>query len=407
MQPTMILGMQNVMKGKIYLRLSRYLILVPALFFLKCANNDKRQTIQLGEPKTIGKGNDLNYKILNTFIINLDSLTPIEEIRIFINRKENKVSIVNFINQSIDYYDLATGNLIFRCQIFEHESKYIKIANGIQRANGFLFLTKPNLNNSFMVDDSCNNIKGNIISNAYAFTDDVNSIINVDNGSWGGPVLKNNNIYFINLPFIDPKSDWETRKRYLYERKYSMNESKLSSIPIIQPETYKNINLHNYNLIPFRAFNKDSNLFVYSWPSSNIISIYNISDETVNNREIISPSIAPSNIPVSEEPEINVALKSVMFGSIFYDNVHKVYYRFVLHPFVPDVLIRPLYLNIFNKPIIIQVLNDKLEELGIVVINEKYIYTKTLVQDGHLFLVKNWLNKGEDHLIIDEIEIIL
>jgi|GEM_PF-5790848 len=271
---------QNSKNTTFYLRISRYLFWVSILFFIKCSNEDNRQIIQSIEPKTITNGINLNHKILNTYIINLDSLTPIEEIRIFINKKENLISIINFINQSLDYYDLKKGNLLFRCQILKKENKYNKIANGIQRSNGFMFLTKPNLDNSFIVDDSCNLIKDKIISNAYAFTDDVNSIINIDNGAWGGPVIKNNNIYFLNLPFIDPKSDWETRKRYLYERKYSIVESKLYSIPIIQPETYRNINLHNYNLIPFRAFNKDLNIFVYSWPSSNIITSYNLSNET-------------------------------------------------------------------------------------------------------------------------------
>ncbi len=398
---------QNSKNTTFYLRISRYLFWVSILFFIKCSNEDNRQIIQSIEPKTITNGINLNHKILNTYIINLDSLTPIEEIRIFINKKENLISIINFINQSLDYYDLKKGNLLFRCQILKKENKYNKIANGIQRSNGFMFLTKPNLDNSFIVDDSCNLIKDKIISNAYAFTDDVNSIINIDNGAWGGPVIKNNNIYFLNLPFIDPKSDWETRKRYLYERKYSIVESKLYSIPIIQPETYRNINLHNYNLIPFRAFNKDLNIFVYSWPSSNIITSYNLSNETIVNNKIINPSIAPSNLPVTEEPEINVALKSVMFGSILYDAVNKVYYRFVLKSRTQDALIRPLYLNIFNKPITIQVLNDKLEEMGTVDIKSKYIYTKSQVQDGHLFLIRNWINTGEDHLIIDEIEIIL
>jgi|GEM_PF-3924144 len=96
-----------------------------------------------------------------------------------------------------------------------------------------------------------------------------------------------------------------------------------------------------------------------------------------------------------------------MFGSILYDAVNKVYYRFVLKSRTQDALIRPLYLNIFNKPITIQVLNDKLEEMGTVDIKSKYIYTKSQVQDGHLFLIRNWINTGEDHLIIDEIEIIL
>ncbi|MBL0111157.1 MAG: DUF4221 family protein [Saprospiraceae bacterium] len=344
------------------------------------------------------------YEVIDSFTIKLDSLTPLEENQLFI--RNDKLIILNFINKSIDYYNLNSGNLINRCQIFSKENKYNKIASGILKNDKFVILINPNLNNSFILDDSCNIIEKQIIYNSYEYSDEINGIINTDNGSYGGPMLIGNYLYFLNGPFLDPNSNWELRKSYNYERKYSFINKRLTSIPVCQPNTYKSgVNLNNYNLMPFRAFNGDSNLFVYSWPSTNILTTFNIESEEIKYCPIINSNICVTNNTSTKEGEIETALNSIMFGPILYDSIKKVYYRFILNKYIPKNIIHPEYLNLYSKPVSIQVLNSNFESIGIINISKPYFFTKSILLNGYLYLVRFRLD--EDHMFLEKINVLL
>lgn len=180
--------------NRISISLSQYLLLVLAFVFLKCNIGNKPKNDLQTEPNCDRKVKDILYEVLDSFTIKLDSLTPLEENQLFI--RNDKLIILNFINKSIDYYNLNSGNLINRCQIFSKENKYNKIASGILKNDKFVILINPNLNNSFILDDSCNIIEKQIIYNSYEYSDEINGIINTDNGSYGGPMLIGNYLYF-------------------------------------------------------------------------------------------------------------------------------------------------------------------------------------------------------------------
>lgn len=390
--------------NRISISLSQYLLLVLAFVFLKCNIGNKPKNDLQTEPNCDRKVKDILYEVLDSFTIKLDSLTPLEENQLFI--RNDKLIILNFINKSIDYYNLNSGNLINRCQIFSKENKYNKIASGILKNDKFVILINPNLNNSFILDDSCNIIEKQIIYNSYEYSDEINGIINTDNGSYGGPMLIGNYLYFLNGPFLDPNSNWELRKSYNYERKYSFINKRLTSIPVCQPNTYKSgVNLNNYNLMPFRAFNGDSNLFVYSWPSTNILTTFNIESEEIKYCPIINSNICVTNNTSTKEGEIETALNSIMFGPILYDSIKKVYYRFILNKYIPKNIIHPEYLNLYSKPVSIQVLNSNFESIGIINISKPYFFTKSILLNGYLYLVRFRLD--EDHMFLEKINVLL
>ena len=266
--------------------------------------------------------------------IRLDSLTSIDATSVVPSYLNDTLHlfITNELNNSIDVYNVETGNLARRFT-FEREGP-----DGIPQIRTCIFRNKDSIyviGKFHIINSKMINWEGEVINSRpfyFKWNDRKYNVVNHIS-----TVIMNNGCLYISIgPLFDLNNPKNYNREYSFELKYDIKNQTLDELPIHVPPSYIGKAQNFYSIVPYRTLSDDDKL-VYSWPNEENIEIRPLSNMDSVAREFahikrFGKLLKGTHGNLSSEEKLAEALDHVLYTQILYDPYREVYYRIASIP---------------------------------------------------------------------------
>ncbi|MFN4000071.1 DUF4221 family protein [Algoriphagus sp.] len=303
---------------------------------------------------------------------------------------KEKLIVLNQINSSFDFYNLADGELESRFIIQQDGPAQIRDIQGLLFHNkDSIFVFTSFLRSRFGLFNMEGELKSYYKPNIYS-DNLLDQLLNHSSSPTVPTVFLNGKLFFSQLTLGNPAGNPVFSESHVPEFIYHLKNDSIEQINNLRmPLEFRGKTLPVSFTFQSKAFNSVNDL-VFSWFGSDSIYVYDFNFNFKSKhlaKSLLSNGFEKTSNSLSKEESNRLIISQTHYPRLIYDSYRKLYYRFahIRRAYDPNELID--HKSVHKNPFSITVMNENFEKLEEVIFPSRvYNLYQAFVAERGLFL---------------------